>query len=127
MDYVLREVGAVLNWFDVVEVEGRFSINDKISDIMNSKRGKMWFMGVGLKIKKKMDAKKKGQKDDKKSGGFDVDLKGGNMGGMMEMLGGFSVLRLSSMMGMMGVTFTKEELLKMHKQLTRIKKPKNVK
>jgi len=125
MDYVLREVGAVLNWFDVVEVEGRFSINDKISDIMASKRGKMWFIGVGLKIKKKMDAKKKGEKEGKKSGGFDVDLKGGNMGGMMEMLGGFSVLRLSSMMGMMGVTFTKEELLKMHKQLTRIKKPKN--
>ena len=124
MDYVLKEVGAVLNWFDVVEKEGRFSINDKISDIMQSKRGKMWFMGVGLKIKKKMDAKKKGEKDGKKSGGFDVDLKGGNMGGMMEMLGGFSVLRLSSMMGMMGVTFTKEELLKMHKQLTRIKKPK---
>ena len=124
MDYVLKEVGAVLNWFDVVEKEGRFSINDKISDIMQSKRGKLWFMGVGLKIKKKMDAKKKQEKGGKKSGGFDVDLKGGNMGGMMEMLGGFSVLRLSSMMGMMGVTFTKEELLKMHKQLTRIKKPK---
>ena len=124
MDYVLKEVGAVLNWFDVVEKEGRFSINDKISDIMQSKRGKMWFIGVGLKIKKKTDAKKKQEKDGKKSGGFDVDLKGSNMGGMMEMLGGFSVLRLSSMMGMMGVTFTKEELLKMHKQLTRIKKPK---
>ena len=122
MDYVLREVGAVLNWFDVVEVEGRFSINDKISDIMQSKRGKLWFIRFGLKLKKKMDAKKKGEK---KSGGFDVDLKGGNMGGMMEMLGGFSVLRLSSMMGMMDISFTKEELLKMHKQLTRIKKPKN--
>ena len=72
-----------------------------------------------------MDAKNKGQKDEKKSGGFDVDLKGGNMGGMMEMLGGFSVLRLSSMMGMMGVSFNKEELLKMNKQLNRIKKPKN--
>ena len=127
MDYVLKEVGAVLNWFDVVEVEGRFSINDKISDIMASKRGKMWFLGVGLKIKKKMDAKKKSEKTgEKKSGGFDVDLKGGNMGGMMEMLGGFSVLRLSSMMGMMGVTFTKEELLKMNKKLNRIRKPKNL-
>jgi beta-galactosidase len=64
-----------------------------------------------------------GKKGEKKSGGFDVDLKGGNMGGMMEMLGGFSVLRLSSMMGMMGVSFTKEELLKMNKKLNRIKKP----
>ena len=51
------------------------------------------------------------KKGEKKSGGFDVDLKGGNMGGMMEMLGGFSVLRLSSMMGMMNISFTKEELL----------------
>ena len=38
--------------------------------------------------------------------------------------GGFSVLRLSSMMGMMNISFTKEELLKMNKQLNRIKKPK---
>ncbi len=124
MDYVLKEVGAVLNWFDVVEVEGRFSINDKISDIMQSKRGKLWFIRLGLKLKKKMDAKKKGQKGEKKSGGFDVDLKGGAMSGIMDMLGGFSVLRLSSMMGMMDISFTKEELLKMNKQLNRIKKPK---
>ena len=123
MDYVLKEVGAVLNWFDVVEVEGRYSLNDKISDIMQSKRGKLWFLSVGLKIKKKMDANKKGKKDgEKKSGGFDVDLKAD--GDLMQMMGGFTVLRLSSMMGMMNVSFTKEELLKMNKQLNRIRKPK---
>ena len=122
MDYVLREVGAVLNWFDVTEIEGRFSLNDKIADIMESKRGKLWFLSVGLKIKKKMDANKKDQKEGKKSGGFDVDLKAD--GGLMQMMGGFTVLRLSSMMGMMNVNFTKEELLKMNKQLNRIKKPK---
>ena len=122
MDYVLREVGAVLNWFDVVEIEGRFSINDKISDIMASKRGKMWFIKLGLTLKKKMDAGKK--KGEKKSGGFEVDLKSGSGSGIMDMLGGFSVLRLSGMMGMMNISFTKEELLKMNKQLNRIKKPK---
>ena len=125
MDYVLREVGAVLNWFDVVEIEGRFSLNDKISDIMKSKRGKLWFLGLGLKLKKKMDANKKGKKKgDKKAGGFDVDLKGAGLSGIMDMLGGFSVLRLSSMTAMMNISFTKEELLKMNKQLNRIKKPK---
>ena len=125
MDYVLREVGAVLNWFDVVEKEGRFSINDKISDIMESKRGKLWFISLGLKLTKKMDANKKGtKKSGEKSGGFDVDLKGGSGSGIMQMLGGFSVLRLSSMMGMMNISFTKEELLKMNKQLNRIRKPK---
>ncbi|MBO5898745.1 MAG: glycoside hydrolase family 2 protein [Clostridia bacterium] len=125
MDYVLREVGAVLNWFDVVEVEGRYSLNDKIADIMKSKRGKLWFIGVGLKIKKKMDANKKGKaKGEKKGGGFEVDLKAD--GGLMAMMGGFTVLRLTSMMGMLNISFTKEELLKMNKKLNRIKKPKQM-
>ena len=125
MDYVLVEKGAVLNWFDVTAPEGRFSLNDKISDIMASRRGKLWFIGVGLKLKKKMNANKKGKKEgEKKSGGFDVDLGGASGGGIMEMLGGFTVLRLSSMMGMMNISFTKEELLKMNKKLNRIKKPK---
>ena len=122
MDYVLREVGAVLNWFDVTEKEGRYSLNDTVADIMKSKRGKLWFIGVGLKIKRKMDANKKAKgKSEKKSGGFDVDLKAD--GGLMQMLGGFTVLRLTSMMGMVNVSFTKEELLKMNKKLNRIKKP----
>ena len=125
MDYVLKEVGAVLNWFDVVEIPGRYSLNDKISDIMQSKRGKLWFIGMGLKIKKKMDANKKDKKEGKKSGGFEVDLKAD--GGLMQMMGGFTVLRLSSMMGMMNVSFTKEELLQLNKKLNRIRKPKNLK
>ncbi|MBR5272263.1 MAG: glycoside hydrolase family 2 protein [Clostridia bacterium] len=121
MDYVLVEKGAVLNWFDIDAPEGRFSLNDKISDIMATKRGKLWFVGMGLKLKKKMDAGKKGEK---KSGGFDVELDSKADSGLMQMMGGFTVLRLTSMMGMMNVSFTKEELLKMNKKLNRIKKPK---
>ena len=122
MDYVLVEKGAVLNWFDVDAPDGRFSLNDKISDIMSSFRGKLWFAKFGLGLKKKMDAGKKNKGGEKKSGGFDVDLKSG--GGLMEMMGGFTVLRLTSMVGMMNISFTKEELLKMNKQLNRIRKPK---
>ena len=122
MGYVLKEGGAVLNWFDVTEVEGRFSLNDKISDIMDSECGKLWFQGVVLGIQKKMDAKKKDEPGKKKSGGFDIDLK--TDGGLMQMLGGFTVLRFSSMMGMMDVSFTKEELLEMNEQLNSISKPK---
>ena len=122
MDYVLVEKGAVLNWFDIDAPEGRFSLNDKLSDIMACTRGKLWFVRLGLKLKKKMNANKK-DKGEKKSGGFDVDLSSG--GGLMEMMGSFTVLRLSSMMGMANVSFTKEELLKMNKQLNRIRKPKN--
>ena len=73
-----------------------------------------------------MDANKKGkEKGEKKSGGFEVDLKAD--GGLMQMMGGFTVLRLSSMMGMMNISFTKEELLKLNKQLNRIRKPKKLK
>ena len=122
MDYVLVEKGAVINWFDIDAPEGRFSLNDKISDIMACTRGKLWFLGVGLKIKKKMDANKKDAKNGKKSGGFAVDLKADS--GLMQMMGGFTVLRLTSMIGMANISFTKEELLKMNKKLNRIKKPK---
>ena len=120
-DYVLKEKGAVLNWFDVEAPEGRFSLNDKISDIMNSFFGKLWFIKVGLKIKKKMNAQNGGKKGKTKAMGFDLTPD------MMQMMGGFTVLRLASMIGMANVHFTKEELLKMNKQLNRIRKPKNLK
>ena len=122
MDYVLVEKGAVLNWFDIDAPEGRFSLNDKLGDIMACPRGKMWFLKLGLKLKKKMDDNKKKKKKGEKGGGFDIDMS--SAGGMMEMMGSFTVLRLSSMMGMANINFTKEELLKMNKQLNKIKKPK---
>ena len=122
MDYVLKEKGAVLNWFDVEAPEGRYSLNDKISDIMSSFFGKLWFIRLGLKLKKKMSASKKD--GEKKSGGFDVDLKAD--GGLMQMMGGFTVLRLASMVGMMNISFTKEELLKLNRQLNKIRKPKSL-
>ena len=126
MDYVLVETGAVLNWFDIETRDGYFSLNDKIGDIMTTLRGKLWFAGLLLLFKKKMDANKKGKKSKKdeenKGGGFTIDM--GMIGGFMKMMGSFTVLRLSSMMGMANISFTKEELLKMNKKLNRIKKPK---
>ena len=117
-DYILKEKGAILNWFDVEAPEGRFSLNDKISDILASFRGKLWFMKIGLKIKKMMSPQ-----DGKKNSAAGFELGEG----IMQMLGGFTVLRLTSMMGMMNVSFTKEDLLKMNRQLNRIRKPKNKK
>ena len=118
-DYVLKEKGAILNWFDIDAPEGRYSLNDKIGDIMQSFFGKLWFAKVGLGLKKKMSAgKEKGEKT--KAAGFEVS------GDMMQMMGGFTVLRLTSMMGMMNISFTKEELLKLNRQLNRIRKPKTL-
>ena len=115
MEYVLKEQGAVLNWFDVEAPEGRYSLNDKISDIMKSFWGKLWFIRTMMKIKKKMPQNKDGKAT---AAGFEMSE------GMMQMMGGFTVLRLTSMMGMMNISYTKEELLKMNKQLNRIRKPK---
>ncbi|MBR5452342.1 MAG: glycoside hydrolase family 2 protein [Clostridia bacterium] len=124
-EYRLVEKGAVLNWFDVVEIEGRFSLNSKIGDIVKSPFGKLWLLGMGLTLKKKMDANNKGKGGEKK-GGFEINMKDAG-GGLMDMMGGFSVLRLSSMLGMVNVSFTKEELLKINKKLNRIRVPKKKK
>ena len=43
---------------------------------------------------------------------------------MMKMMGSFTLLRLTSMLGMANVSFTKEELLSLNKKLNRIKKKK---
>ena len=43
---------------------------------------------------------------------------------MTKTLGGFTVLRLSGMLSMVGVDLTKEELLRINKQLNKIRKSK---
>ena len=57
-EYRLKEKGAILNWFDVTAPEGYFSINDKLSDIFESKRGKLVVALFGYKLLKKMKANK---------------------------------------------------------------------
>ena len=108
--YRLREKNAILNWFDITEVEGHFSLNDKIGDILGTLQGKMLFMGLIGKFMPK--------KGDKVAGGFEMN------DGMMQMMGGFTVLRLSGMIGTMGVNLTKEDLLDLNAKLNKIKKPK---
>ena len=44
---------------------------------------------------------------------------------MLQMLNGFTVLRLTSLMGTAGVKMTKEQLLDLNAKLNKIKKPKS--
>ena len=121
-DYILREQGAVLNWFDITEIEGRFSLNDKIGDITKTLRGKLWMMGLFVVMAKKMSANKPVSKDKTKK---KKKSKNPEMGrGVMNMIGNFTVLRFTGMLGMRNVYFTKEELLKINAKLNRMKKPK---
>ena len=130
MDYVLVETGAVLNWFDIETREGFFSLNDTLGEIMKTLRGKLWFSGLLLTFKKKMDANKKGKKskkDGEKKGGGGFTIDASMISSFMGMMGSFTVLRLTSMISMANISFTKEELLAMNKKLNKIRKPKNKK
>jgi len=113
-DYRLVEAGAVLNWFDIEEKEGRLSLNSKMSQVLSTFRGKLLFMKL---MGKMLGGKKKGEKA--KPMGFEMTPD------LMSMMGGFTVLRLLSMMGgFMDANFTKEELLALNKKLIKIRTPK---
>ena len=115
-DYRLKEKGAILNWFDITEKEGYLSINSQMSEIMATLRGKLVVMALFAKI---MKSRKGGKDKGKSAAGFKM---GGNM---MEMLGGFTLLRMMNMIGMLDLKVTKEQLLSVNRKLNRIKKKKN--
>ena len=112
-EYRLREKGAVLNWFDITEPDGYFSLNSKLSDIMASEAGRQLFMGL-------MTSAMQAQGDDTMMGNMGAEMMSGPM---MQMMGGFTVLRLASLMGAANLKFTKEQLLGLNAALNQIKKP----
>ena len=104
--YRLKEKGAILNWFDITEKEGYFSINDKMSDIMATEGGR--------ELLSKLMSSFMGEK--KEAMGFKLNPE------MMQMMGGFTVVRLCNMLGTMNVKVTKEQLLGLNAMLNTIKK-----
>ncbi len=113
-EYRLKEKNAIINWFEITMPEGYFSINDKIGDILKPLRGKLVML---MFVRKIMPKKKKGG-----GAGFgDFEM---NKDAMMQMLGGFTILRLTGMIGMMGVNLTKEDLLSLNKKLNKVRKPR---
>ena len=112
--YRLKEKGAILNWFDITEVEGHLSLNDRVSDVLATLQGKLLFAGLMAKMMPKGD----GKGEAPKAMGFEINE------GMMQMMGGFTVLRLTSMLGMMNIHMTKEQLLDLNAKLNKIKKPR---
>ena len=110
-DYRLKEGTTVLNWFDITEIEGRLSLNSKIKDVTKTLRGKLIFLKILLKVMKAMGGKKGG----KKGGGMKLSPE------MKEMMMSFTLLRMTGLMSMIDVSFTKEELLKINAKLNKIK------
>ena len=113
-NYRMKEVGTILNWFDITEPEGRLSLNDKVGDIMATFQGKLLMLSM---VKKLLPKGKKGEKPT--AAGFELN------GDMMQMVAGFTLLRLLNMAsGMLDLKLTKEDLLDLNRKLNKIKKPR---
>lgn len=108
-DYRLKEKGAVLNWFDITAPEGFYSLNDKISDIMKTPEGGKVFREI-MEIMMPSNSENKGLVDAQQ------------MESMMGMMGGFTVLRLTNLLGVAGngTKLTKEQLLDLNARLNTI-------
>ncbi len=107
-DYILREKGAVLNWFDITEVEGYYSLNDELQEIMKSPEGQATIMQMMTGIMA--------------GSGQDTMIKPENMGQMMGMMGSFTMVRLMKLMGAANVQVTKEQMLALNAALNKIKR-----
>ena len=119
-EYLLKEKGAILNWFDVTTRKGYFNLNDTMGEIMKTFRGKLVlleFAGIIMRCMKKNQ--KEGKGSPMGGGGMKMKLDSN----VLNMLNGFTVLRASTMLGMVGASVTKEQLLKLNKHLNMIKKP----
>ena len=112
-DYRLKEKGAILNWFDIDAPEGYYSLNNKISEIMESEEaGKIFTEFITPLMAGMMGADQVGEKkkDDSKN----------NLDAMMTMMGSFTILRMTSLLGAGHVEVTKEQLLDLNEKLNKI-------
>ncbi len=112
--YILKEKGAVLNWFDIQEIEGYYSLNDTVESILSSEEGRLFFEEMLGNMAKSGDGM-----------AAMIDFQNPeNREGLMKMMGGFTVLRLVKLMSAANVTFTKEQLLELNRKLNQIAKSK---
>ncbi len=115
-EYRLQEQSAIINWFDITMPEGYLSINNKVSEIMETFRGKI---ALGMFMLKLMPQMKKGKNGEKKEGGtFSLTPD------MLQMVGSFTILRMSGMVGMVGIELKEKDLLDLNRKLNKIKAPK---
>ncbi len=123
--YRFKEQGAILNWFEITAPQGYLSVNDKLSDIAATFRGKLCLLSFGLKLFKVVKASPKlssGKKNSKKKKGGNPLGMLKNISGLMEMAGGFTAIRMCNMVGLASVKIDKETVLDLNRKLNKIKK-----
>ena len=121
-DYRMKEEGAVINWFEINTPVGYYSVNDTIGDIMQSKRGKLALLRIGVMLMKVLKGDSQPSDEPKKKKSKGASVMGFKPSKEMLQLGyGFTVKRVISMLG---GKFTKEQILKINAILNKVKKPK---
>ena len=116
LSYILQEEGEVLNWFEITAPEGYCSLNDTLEDVLKTFRGKLFVLGLLIRI----FGKKSGKKDDEqKQEGHSFSFNKS----MLDLAKGFTVKRILSMMGMMGKEVpSREEMLAINAKLNKVRK-----
>lgn len=110
-DYIMKEEGGVINWFEIDTPTGYFSVNDTFGDILDTLGGKLVLVSCIPMVLKTL-------KGDGKDKGTDIAGFKPNKA-MIDMAKGFTVKRGLSMLGN---KFTKEQILAINKRLNKVKK-----
>lgn len=110
-DYVMKEQGAVINWFEIETPPGYFSVNDTIGDVLSTFKGKIFALKMFKIIKKTLGGS--GVGGSMSAAGFKINKT------MLDMAKGFTIKRVFMMLG---GKFTKEQILEINSMLNKIKK-----
>lgn len=110
-DYVMKEQGAVINWFEIETPPGYFSVNDTIGDVLSTFKGKIFALKMVKIIKKTLGGS--GEGGSMSAAGFKINKT------MLDMAKGFTIKRVFMMLG---GKFTKEQILEINSMLNKIKK-----
>ena len=111
IDYVMKEQGAVINWFEIETPPGYFSVNDTIGDVLSTFKGKIFALKMVKIIKKTLGGS--GEGGGMSAAGFKINKT------MLDMAKGFTIKRVFMMLG---GKFTKEQILQINSMLNKIKK-----
>ncbi len=125
-DYIMKEEGDVINWFEITMPNGYLSINNTFGEIMSTFSGKIAMVKIGLKLKKALSGPKEVDEngEEKKSGGMEIagfKINPAMLKNVYGMAKGFTVKRAFSMMG---GKFSKEDILEINAILNKVKKKK---
>ncbi len=106
--YRFTESGTILNWFDITEVDGHFSLNDNLGEIMANPQGLQVVMEM-LKNTPLQSDQERSEKD---------------VAAQMKMLSSFTFIRLLNLMGVTNKNspVSKDDLLALNQVLNKIAK-----